>query len=81
MLFDVIKEQIDIQELSNSLLMVTYYPKNRFSKRNSYYCIFEPGTRYYQMVRNVDNEPDNWVMLNYLAMWCEEYHGQVINSI
>lgn len=78
---DVSKEQIEIEVIKNGNYIVTFYPCNRFVQKKSYYTMFEPGSRYYQMVKQVDENPDNWVMLNYLAMFVKKYDGQIVRSI
>lgn len=74
-------KHFDFQELGNGLLSVTFRPMlSRFSK-TYHYCLFEPGSIYYDVAIKCMNGSDYWLEINWLAEFVRKYDRQIITSI
>lgn len=74
-------KQFDFEHLKNGLLVVTYKPFSSPLSKKQFFTLFEQHTRYYNLAMKVSEKCANWVEINYLAQFIEEYHGQIISQI
>lgn len=78
---DVNYNQFEFQEVKDKLIIVTFKPiTSRFSKLQRNVVIMH-GNRFYDLAKKCEMKLHNWVELNYLATFVQNYDGQVINSI
>ena len=74
-------KHFDFHELGNGLLSVTFRPMlSRFCK-TKHYCLFEPGTIYYDVAMKCKNGSDYWLEINWLAEFVKKYDRQIIPVI
>ena len=74
-------KHFQFQRLSNGLLSVTFKPIcSRFDKK-IHYCLFEPGTKYYDVAVRCMNGSDYWLEINWLALFVKKYDRQIIPAI
>lgn len=81
MYLNIKKEQFEFQQLNNGFLFVTFKPVMTRKDTKKFFCLFTSGNRYFDLAFNVMKSNCNWVELNYLAQFVQDYNNQIITSI
>ena len=74
-------KHFEFQELGNGLLSVTFRPMMSRYCKTRHYCLFEPGTKYYDVAVKCKNGSTYWLEINWLAEFVKKYDRQIIPAI
>lgn len=69
------------QRLTDNKIMVTFKPYRSRLSKETYFCIFEPGTKYYLVADKCMNGSQYWLEINWLAYFVRNHDKQVISLI
>lgn len=74
------QKYLKYQLLTDKKLMVSFKPfPSRYCKK-VHYCIFEPGTVYYDVAMKCKNGSTYWLEINWLCHFVREHDKQIIST-
>lgn len=74
-------KQFDFEELKDGSIAVTFRPLSSKLCKKSYFVLFLPKTRYYELAVKVMRRNVNWVEVSWFATFCMECDKEIINPI